>query len=111
MYNVKEKIDLTKYGFAKAKNLPDHERWCCNKSDLEDYWLIAMNLDEPEEVDYADEDFDQPTWSIHIQNTGRMWIECVPSCTYHIDNSDMEKMFYVLKLMIEDGVIEDDFCV
>ena len=27
----------------------------------------------------------------------------------HIDNMDMNEMFYVLKCMIEDGVIEDDF--
>lgn len=66
-----------------------------------------MDLDEPEKVHYADDEFDQPIWSVHIQPNRRMWIDCVPSCTYHIDNMDMEEMFFVLMRMIEDDIIRD----
>ena len=112
MYFIKEGIDLKnleKYGFKIGKEIPDNERCICNGFERNDYWLIPMNPDEPEKVYYAGEEYDQPIWSIHVQSTRRLWIECVPSCTYHIDNMDMEKMFYVLKCMIEDGIITDTY--
>ena len=112
MYYIKENIDLkslVKYGFKIGRDIPDNERCMCNDDERDDYWLIPMDPDEPDEVYYADDDYDQPIWSVHIQSSRRIWIECVPSCTYHIDNMDMEKMFYALKCMIEDGIIEDDF--
>jgi hypothetical protein len=112
MYYIKENVELInleKYGFKIGHEIPDNERCICGEDERNDYWLIPMNPDMPEEVFYADDDFDQPIWSVHIQNTRRVWIECVPSCTYHIDNMDMDRMFYVLKCMIEDGLIEDDY--
>lgn len=112
MYKIKESVDLkslSKYGFKIGREYPDNERCICNDYQRDDYWLIPFNPDEPEKIHYADDEYDQPIWSIHIQSSRRLWIECVPSCTYHIDNSDMEHMFYALKLMIEDGIIEDDF--
>ena len=112
MYLIRDNVDLKileKYGFKIGREIPDNERCICNDYERDDYWLIAMNPDEPEEVFYADDAFDQPIWSIHIQNNRRLWIECVPSCTYHIDNLDMDKMFFVLKCMIEDGLIIDDY--
>lgn len=112
MYYIKEHVDLNvleKYGFKLGRDIPDNERCLCNPSDYETYWLIPMHPDRPDEVFYADEDFDQPIWSVQVQETRRLWIECVPSGTYHIDNCDMDKMFYALKCMIEDGIIEDDY--
>ena len=112
MYFIKDNVDLKsleKYGFKIGREIPDNERCICNDYERDDYWLIAMNPDEPDEVYYADDKFDQPIWSIHIQRNRRMWIECVPCCTYHIDNMDMDKMFFVLKCMIEDGLITDDY--
>lgn len=110
MYFIKDNIDLTtleKYGFKIGRNIPDNERCICNDSDRDDYWLIPMNPDEPDEIYYGEED--DPIWSIHIQKHRRMWIDCVPSGTYHIDNMDMNEMFYVLKCMIEDDIIHDDY--
>jgi hypothetical protein len=112
MYYIKENINLESlrnYGFKIGYEIPDNERCICNDSERCDYWLIPMNPDEPEEIFYADDAFDQPIWSVHIQSTRRIWIECVPSCTYHIDNMDMDFMFYTLKRMIEDGLVEDDY--
>lgn len=116
MYKIKENVDLKileKYGFKIGREIPDNTRCICNDYDRDDYWLIPMDPDEPENVFYADEEFDQPIWSIHIQTSlgrnQRVWIDCVPSCTYHIDNMDMEQMFYTIKCMIEDGLIEDDY--
>jgi hypothetical protein len=112
MYKIKDDVDLKslqKYGFKIGREYPDNERCICNDFERDDYWLIPMDPDEPESPWYADSDFDQTIWSIHVQSHRRMWIECVPSCTYHISNMDMEPMFYALKLMIEDGIIEDDY--
>ena len=112
MYYIKEKVDLKsleKYGFKIGREIPTNERCICNDYERDDYWLIPMNPDYPDEVFYADDEFNQPIWSIHIQKTRRLWIDCVPSCTYHIDNMDMDQMFYILKCMIEDGIIIDDF--
>lgn len=114
MYKIKKNIELKsleKYGFKIGREFPDNERCITNDYERDDYWLIPMNPDEPDKIFYADEDYDQPIWSIHIQNNRRVWIECVPSYTYHIDNMDMETMFYVLKCMIEDEIIEDDYKV
>ena len=112
MYFIKKNVDLKsleKYGFKIGREIPDNERCICNDFERDDYWLIPMNPDEPDEIYYADDDFDQPIWSVHIQSHRRIWIECVPSGTYHIDNMDMEEMFYALKCMIEDGIVDDDF--
>lgn len=112
MYFIKDDIDLTcleKYGFKIGKEIPDNDRCICNDFERNDYWLISMYPDEPDEIYYADDEFDQPIWSIHVQNNRRLIIDCVPSYTYHIDNMDMDRMFYVLKCMIEDGIIVDDY--
>jgi hypothetical protein len=114
MYKIKESVDLKileKYGFKIGREYPDNKRCICNDYERDNYWLIPMNPDEPDKIWYADYQNDQPIWSIHVMNNRRMWIDCVPSCTYHIDNMDMEKMFYVLKQMIEDGIIEDDYAI
>ena len=112
MYLIKKDVDLKqleKYGFKVGHDIPDNDRCICNDYEKDDYWLIPVNPDDPNEIYYANDEYDQPIWSIHVQSTRRLWIDCVPSCTYHISNCDMDQMFYVLKLMIEDGIIEDDF--
>ena len=112
MYFIKDNVNLKsleKYGFKIGRDIADNERCICNDIERDDYWLIPMDPDEPNEVFYADDEYDQPIWSVHIQNNRRVWIDCVPSCTYHIDNMDMEQMFYVLKCMIEDGIIADNY--
>ena len=114
MYFIKDCVDLNdfqQYGFKIGRHIPDSERCIDNDYEMDDYWLIPMNPDNPDEVYYADDEFDQPIWSIHIQNNRRVFIDCVPSCTYHIDNMDMEQMFYVLKHMIDDGIITDSLDV
>jgi hypothetical protein len=112
MYKIKDGVDLKslrKYGFKIGREYPDNERCICNDHERDDYWLIPMDPDEPGKPWYADNEFDQLIWSIQIQPSRRLWIECVPSYTYHISNVDMEPMFYALILMIKDGLIEDDF--
>lgn len=112
MYKIKESVDLKsleKYGFKIGREIPDNERCICNDYQRNDYWLIPVDPDEPTKIYYADEEFDQPIWEIWIRNDRIMIIDCTPASTYHIGNMDMEQMFYVLKCMIEDGIIEDNF--
>ena len=109
MYKIKENIDLSvleKYGFKKGKDLPENDKWICNESEKEEYWLISIDPDEGYII-YAEDDL--LLWSINVQSNRRLWIDCVPCCTYHICSADMEEMFYVLKKMIEDGILEDDY--
>ena len=110
MYKVKENIDLSileKYGFIKGYDLPECNDWINNRDEYQDYWLIPRNPDEPHRPYYAEGTL--LLWSIHVQPSRRLWIDCVPCCTYHIDNLDMNEMFYRLKQMIEDGILEDDY--
>ena len=108
MYKIKDNINLSllrSFGFKKGNEWPEYKNWICNKSEYDDYWLIPMNPDEPDVPHYAEGEL--LLWSIHVQPSRRLWIDCVPCCTYHIDNMDMEEMFYTLKLMM--NLIEDDY--
>ena len=112
MYYIKKDVDLKlleKYGFKIGREIPDNKRFICNDQERDDYWLIPMIPGEPEKVFYSDVAFDQPIWSIHIQRNRDVFIDCTPSGTYHIDNYDIEEMFYALRCMIKDGIIEDDY--
>lgn len=121
MYRLNENIkpeELRKYGFKIGREWTDNERFICNDYDRDNFWLVPVNPDCPDEIYYADEEFDQPIWEIRVQYIGarytpvpyyRLLIDCVPASTYHIGNMDMEQMFYVLYCMIKDGVIVDDY--
>lgn len=109
MYKLKDGIDrdiVRRYGFRKGKEYPEYQEVICNKPEYEDYWLLPLDPDEEEEKLCRDDN--QTLWSIHIQSSGRIWIDGVPFSTYHIDNSDMELAFYTLRSMILDGLIDDD---
>ncbi len=112
MYRIKNGVELKtleKYGFKIGNNIPD-SRTCISKFHHRyDYWLIPVNPNNPSKPIYASEGFDDLLWSIHVQSNRKIHINCVPSGSFEIDNNDMEEMFYVLKCMIEDGIIEDDY--
>ena len=112
VYKIKENVDLEtlgQFGFKRGYEYPDNERCICNDFQRDDFWLIPFDPDEPDKIYYADEDFDQPIWCIYVNSIRTVWIDCVPSGTYHIDNMDMEPMFHTIMQMILAGVIEDDF--
>lgn len=110
MLKIKQTIqldDLRKYGFKQGTEYPDNERCICNDYEREDFWLISMESDNPDEVEYAEEDL--PLWSIHINTERRLWIECVPFGDFCINSFDIENMLHTLYQMISDGVIEDSY--
>lgn len=110
MYRLNGKIKdgtLEKYGFRLGRDWPDSRSIISNEYELSDYWLFPLHPDNENSV-YLSED-DLPIWSIQIMSNGTLWIECVPNGTYHISNSDMEQMFYVLRQMIVDSLIVDDY--
>lgn len=113
MYFIDKDVDLRRlerYGFKIGRDITDNERCICNDYERDDYWLIPTDPDDPDKIYYADEKFNQPIWSIHVHSSDRIvYIDCVPASTYHIDNMDMEEMFYWLKCMIEDGIIYDNY--
>jgi hypothetical protein len=120
MYRLKSGVkpeDLRKYGFKTAKEWADCKRWCANDYWFDDMFLIPTNPDFPYDPHYADEDFDQLLWEIHIMpmdmatlhSNYTVFIDMTPASTYHIGNMDCEKMFAVLYDMIKDGVITEDY--
>lgn len=112
MYHLKEGISpekLRPFGFKTGREYPDNERCICNDYQRDNYWLIPMDPDEPDKIHYADPEFNQPIWSIEVGDSGRIWIECVPSGTYHIGSYELEPMLHVLRMLILEGFIDDDF--
>lgn len=112
MLKIKDGIDLRtleNYGFEVGRNFIDRgERCICNESEHKDYWKFSMCEDEPENVLYADDDFDQAMVSIQVQSSAnnRLLIECVPSGTYHISMDELDVITDTLYDMILDGVVE-----
>lgn len=112
MLKLKNGIDpkiLEKYGFAIGQTFINRGERCIeNECDYKDYWKFSMCEDEPERVLYADEEFDQAMISIHVQSKieNRLWIECTPSRTYHIEGWELDLVTDTLYQMISDGIIE-----
>ena len=110
-----EPKDLRDYGFKPAHELPEWENWLDNEYWKYNMYLISQDPDDPSKPCYADEDDNLLLWEIHVMpidstyTSWKLWIDMTPCFTYHIDNMDTEKMFYILYRMIKDGVIEDDF--
>ena len=104
---------LYTYGFKRAYELPEYENWCDNSYWYDDMYLIPLDPDCSDRPYYADEDNELLLWEVHcmLRPDGNyyLWIEMVPSATYHIDNQDCEKMFAVLYKLINNKVIEDDY--
>lgn len=101
------KETLRKYGFKKGSEYTDYEEFICNDYEYEDFWLFSMNPDDSDKVQFTDEDCTMPVWSIHIMDTGKLWIDCIPNCTYHISSPDMEQMLYTLYKLIKNDIIID----
>lgn len=112
MLKLKDGLDpkvLEKYGFQLGQKFIDKgERCIFNESEYQEYWKFAMDEDEPDKVLYADEGFDQAMVSIHVQSNfeNRLWIECVPSSSYHIEGWDLNLITDTLYKMIVDGILE-----
>jgi hypothetical protein len=112
MLKIKDGIDLKKleeYGFNIGEKFIDNgERCICNESEYNDYWKFSMDEDEPEKVLYADDEFDQAIVSIHVQSSmgNRLYIECTPSCSYHIEGFELNIVTDTLYQMILDGIVE-----
>ena len=100
---------LRHYGFKRAHELPEYDNWCDNSYWYDDMYLIPLDPDCPDSPYYADEDNELLLWKVHCMSDCRLWIDMVPSATYHIDNQDCEKMFAVLFKLISDKIIEDDY--
>ena len=106
--DIKDLSILEDYGFKQGFEIPDHQRCICNERDYDNWWLIPMNPDDPYTPYYAnEEEGDQVIWSIQVMDDRTLYIDCVPSCTYHISNYDMKEMFSVLYKLIKDYIIVD----
>lgn len=111
MLKLKDDVNpviLEKYGFELGQTFVDKGETCiCNEVEYQDYWKFSMNEDEPGRVMYANEEFDQAMVSIHVQSSmeNRLWIECVPSSSYHIEGWDLNLITDTLFELIKDGIV------
>lgn len=112
MYKLKDCYDvevLRKYGFKPLKEWPD-DAGCIELDEAENYeefWLLPMD-DDGENVEVYD---GLPPWKIRVNERKGNWLDiaCFPEGTYHIENDEMEEMFYRLYQLIRDGIIYDDY--
>ncbi len=109
MYFIKKDIELTalaKYGFKKGCEYPEHHECIDNEPEYEDYWLFAMNPDDPSRIYFVEDCYPQPVWSIHITARRGVLLDFTPQFTYHVDSDDVEHAFTVIYRMIKDDIIE-----
>ena len=101
--------DLRRYGFKPGREWPKYEEWIDNDYWYDDMFLIPMDPDEPDKPNYADEDDAILQWELHCIRRGldgyEIWIDMVPSGTFHITCIECNEMFKALYNMIRDGVI------
>lgn len=112
MLRIKDNVDLrllTDYRFELGYKFVDRGEKCiCNSSDYNDYWKFSMEEDEPTKLLYANEEYEQAMVSIHIQSDmkNRVWIECVPSSSYHIEGWELDIVTDTILAMANDGILE-----
>lgn len=103
---------LRQFGFKTGKEWADRGERCLEGIGYEYqhnwYHKFAMNPDDPEKIYYADEDYDQPLVEITFRtgDFNDLYIECVPSGTYHIGGSDLDIIGDTLYDLFNAGIIE-----
>lgn len=98
MYYIKRPFSpkLLDYGFKYGREYKNTDAFISNPEELDDLWLIAdENIEDSEDM----------SWTIHINRDGRVWVDCQPIATYHIDSMDLEELYVVLYHLIKDGII------
>lgn len=76
-----------------------------------DEWAhkFLMDADEPDKVAFTDEEFDIPM--VHIMfrlgNGNDLYIDCAPSCTYHIGGDELDIVAETIFFMTQAGLLEE----
>ena len=115
---LKDGIDaneLRKYGFKRGREFFGKERWCGESGIGYGYvadWMIKflMDVENPELIAYTDTEFDIPMVEIAFRTDEKGWndlyIDCAPSCTYHISGSDLDIVTDTIFELTQAGLVE-----
>ena len=104
---------LQKYGFKTGKELAEVGVRGFEGIGYEyrhqHFFKLPMDPDEPEQVWYADDEFDQPLVEVEIRSdSGHLSGDCTPSGTYHIGGHELDTLTDVIFQMTQDGILEVD---
>lgn len=110
---------LRKYGFKQGKEFFGKERWCGDGSgyQYQGEWYHKFLLFNEETGEYAsdvggiaytEEEFDIPMVQMSFRTTmnNDLYIDCAPSCTYHISGDELDIVADTIFELVRDGVVE-----
>lgn len=110
---------LRDYGFHLGKEDFRKERWCGDGIGYQyqaDWYHKFLLVDEEigynssiGEIAYTDEEFDIPMVQIsfRIGNGNDLYIDCAPSCTYHIGGDELDIVAETIFALTQAGLLEE----
>lgn len=105
---------LRKYGFKTGKEWADAGERCLKGAGYEyqhGWWhKFLMDEEEPEKIAYTEEEYNIPMVHMAFRTQEKfemdLYIDCSPSCTYHIGGYELNTVTDTLYDMIQDGILE-----
>lgn len=105
---------LRNYGFKTGREWAEQGERCLQGKGHEYmygwYHKFLMDEEDVDEIQYADEEFDQPVVKITIRAEEKynndLYVDCVPWGTYHIGGSELDVLQETLFDLISDGILE-----
>lgn len=103
---------LRKFGFLPGKEWADRGERCLEGVGYayqHNWWhKFKMEEDNPNKIEYADDEYDQPSVSMcfRVGNGNDLYIDCTPSCTYHIGGSDLDIVSETIYELTLAGLVE-----
>lgn len=106
--------ELRKYGFKLGREWAEQGERCLEgigyEYQHEWYHKFLMDEEDPDNILYADEDYDQPVASIAVRIGNNykndLYIECIPSGTYHVSGSELDVVTDTLFDLAQAGLLE-----
>lgn len=116
--NVSPEV-LRNYGFHLGKEDFGKERWCgdgCGYQYQGEWYhkFLLFNEETGEYtsdvggIAYTEEEFDIPMVQMSFRTTmnNDLYIDCAPSCTYHISGDELDIVADTIFELVRDGVVE-----
>lgn len=110
---------LRKYGFHLGKEDFGKERWCGDGGGYQyqaEWYHKFLTFDEDTGeygeniggIAYTDDEFDIPMVQISFRtdNKNDLYIDCAPSCTYHIGGDELDIITDTIFQLTQDQLLE-----
>lgn len=110
---------LRDFGFMLGREFFGKERWCEDGIGYEyqaDWYHKFLRIDEDTglygetgDIAYTDDEFDIPMVHMSFRIGGGLndlYIDCAPSCTYHIGGDDLDVVTDTIYDLIQAGIVE-----